>query len=843
MLGLALRLYRLPTVPLGGHGDVAWNGIEALDWLHGAKWPFYIYHIYAPEPVIIYLTGLSILVFGPTFFAARLVTALASALVMPVGFAAARWLGGEEKSLPSITQGEKPLASTDIRTAWIFALGYAVSFYPILLSKTGQRAQVFPLLVAALIALFAYAWRSGKWWAFAASALVMAVANYTYIPARLMPVLILVWVGYELIRRRTGGAVREAPLPRTQLLQIAAMFALSALLVAPQIALYLRTPEAFFARSSQSAGQLIFQTGLAGADLWLALGRKLLGEFAIFLLPWRGAYSEMSRPLLELPLGLAASGAMIAALWRRRDRALWWPLLGVPVMFATDVVSGTQPEPHGLRMIGVLPLAFLLAARGLALAWGWAEARFPSVGTRHALPLRIVLVFIIVLPGLAGLWQYHFRHIPALMGDLDTTNRLEAADVYIAQLALEHADDGRPILISLDDFTRPNITYLLSQRYPVRRSAVLADGSLDLPDLQRGMLVVIPLDEDRPRHDGLVPENNGRGWVMLTGTEMRLLPPLRLENGFRGVRIDTQGNWIGAHVAHIYEAYLPADSQFEMDIQPVGANLSGEIELAGYSAASQTLTPGEPLWLTLYWRTLAGASEDYETFVQVIDAQGQAVAKLHRWTFDGEYRTTLWQSDELTPMYLRLDIPEDVPPGPYTVIAGLYRVLKNEPLPVIDAAGNAAAPHATISGFKVALPAAEVTQPAPAETIRFGGTIDLAGVNVEPQEDALVLRFDWRAVERPSGDHTLFVHVINEAGEIVAQADTRPRGGTYPTFIWDPGEVVTDEIRLTLPPGLQEGIYRIYIGWYTLPSGERLAALLDGETVPDNRVLLAEFRR
>src|SRR5574340_1427494 len=115
LLGLALRLYRLDTVPLGGHGDVAWNGIEALDWLNGAKWPFYVYHIYAPEPAIIYLTGLSILIFGPTFFAARLVTALASALVIPVGYAAARQLGGDRFPITR-------------RTAWVFALAYAASF-------------------------------------------------------------------------------------------------------------------------------------------------------------------------------------------------------------------------------------------------------------------------------------------------------------------------------------------------------------------------------------------------------------------------------------------------------------------------------------------------------------------------------------------------------------------------------------------------------------------------------------------------------------------------------------------------------------------------------------------
>jgi hypothetical protein len=160
---------------------------------------------------------------------------------------------------------------------------------------------------------------------------------------------------------------------------------------------------------------------------------------------------------------------------------------------------------------------------------------------------------------------------------------------------------------------------------------------------------------------------------------------------------------------------------------------------------------------------------------------------------------------------------------------------------VIDDTGNIIAPHSTINGFKVALPAAEITQPAPDGPITFGGRIRLAGVSVEPVDSSLVARFDWQAIEQPAGDHTLFVHVVNEEGVIVGQADIRPRRGTYPTVIWDAGEIVPDEVTVSLPSDLPAGRYDVYIGWYTLPSGERLAALVDGEPTPDNRVWLADI--
>jgi hypothetical protein len=831
VFGLGLRLFRLGTVPLGGHGDVSWIGLNALDWLHNGIWPYYVYELYAPEPVIVYLAGLSISIFGPGFFASRLPTALASALVVPVGFLAARWLGGEDS-------GEEPLT---LRTMWLFVLAYAVSFYPIMLGKSGQRSQLFPLEVMALTLLFATAWGSGKRWAFAAAALTLAVANYTYIPARLLPIVLALWAAHQWIVDRSRF--------RQRIGLFAAMLALSALLVMPQLITYLRTPEAFFARSSQSAGQLIFQTGLRGGALWATLGRKALGEAAIFLLPWHGAYAEMGRPLLALPLGIGALTGLAAAFFRPRDKALWWPLIGIPLMVLTDILSGTQPEPHGLRMIGVLPFAFLLAARGLALLWGWIEGRVKADGRRTAnMAAALALGALIAGPGLYDFWDYHWRYIPAQQADPATADTLEASDVFLAELILAHAGDGPPILITLDDFTRANIPYLLSAAYPTRRSGIAAGGALDTPAWGDEALVALPADPYRPRHDGKTPEHDGRGWVLLAEGEQILLPPLEASEAAAlqaeldsAEPLDAATDWIGQPAAALYAVSLSPEA-FTPQVVPVGASLGGEVALAGYQVESQTLSPGEPLWITLYWEAEAVAAEDYETFVQVLDASGGAVAQVHRWTLDGVYRTRLWTADEWVPTRFRLDIPPDLPPGPYTVIAGLYRVLANEPVGVVDEAENVVAPHVTLSGFKVALPPATISQPPPEQPITFGGTIALAGIDATVDGDQLVLRADWQATARPAADHTLFVHVVDEAGEIAAQLDTQPRGGAYPTGIWDAGEVVPDEYTIPLD-GLPGGAYRVYLGWYTLPSGERLEAMVGGDPVPDNRVEVYHFAR
>ncbi|MCC6904248.1 MAG: glycosyltransferase family 39 protein [Anaerolineae bacterium] len=821
LIGLLLRLFRLPTVPLGAHGDIAWKGLNALDWLQHGIWPYYVYELYAPEPVNVYLMGFWYAVTGQvSFFTSRLSTTIASTLVIPLIYLAVRLLAGaERRDDPSVR-----------RAAWLASLAYTVSFYPIMLSKTGQRAQLFPLLVILLLACFTHGWQSGKWRSFIAAGVVMALANYTYIPARLMPLMVIAWAAYGFFAERERFRVRFR--------QVVAMGTLSLILVLPQIVTYIQTPEAFFARSSQTAGQFIFQGGAGDAGRWLILLQKIGWEFGIYLLPWRGMYAEMGRPLLGIPLAVGFGVALIAALWRLGEKALWWPLIGIPLMFVTDILSGTELQPHGLRMIGTLPLVFMLAAAGLALGWGWLEAHLPR------LPSALwggLAAGVILVPGLLNLWMYHFVYVPALRADPSTVNALEAADQFIADLILEHSNDGQPILITLDDFQRANIPFLLADEYQVRRSGIrITGGAVSLPEWRSPVLVVVPADPYRPRHDGRIPEHDWRSWVMLLDGEILLMPPARedIRPYFEpGGPVDTVEGWAGQEVASLYRAVMPEDI-FDLRIQPSRANFGGEVELYGYQVDSTDLTPGGPLWVTLYWRaTERGASEDYETFAQIWDTRGEVAAKLHRWTLDGVYRTRLWRPDELVPTRFILQPAADAAPGAYTLVAGLYRVLANEPVPVIDAAGQPVVAQAELATLRIPLPIAPPRNPAPTPAITFGDSIQLAGMAYHMENRTLFLDLDWQARRVPGGAYTLFLHVLAEDGAIVAQFDQPPLAGRYPTTIWQADEVIPEAYSIPLE-GVPSGVYAVCAGWYDPLTGRRLPALSGDEPVPDNRVEL-----
>lgn len=824
IVGLALRLHRIADVPLGGHGDVSWIGINALDWLQSGIWPYYVYELYAPEPAIVYLAGISIQIFGPSFFASRLPTVIASLLVVPAGFAAAYWLTADHK--PAIRRG----------TMWLFAIGYAVSFYAIVLGKTGQRSQLFPLQLALIIALFAYAWHTNRCWAYALTAAVLALANYTYIPARLVPILLCVWVGHQFFADRTRF--------RTQAVNFGGMLLLAALLVTPQLVTYLQTPEAFFARSNQDAGQLIFLSGLSFTDLMLTLVAKFAAQFGIFVFPWRGFYSEMGRALLPLPLGLGAFVGIIAALPNWRDKSLWWPLTGIIFMTLTDVVSGTQTAPHGLRMIGVLPFAFLLGSRGLMSLWQLLDSNLSAESSTDFNRAYVgVVATLVVGIGLFDFFTYHSIHIPALRNEVGVADRLEHSDVFITELIKEHSDEGVPILITWDDFTRANVVYLLSDTYPERVSALSASDTLDLPGEVSEALVVKPSTPFRPRHDGLPPDHDWQSWVMLYDRQMIMLPPmsapldLPAESTF-----DTIEDWQESIIARVVSVDL-TDVTFA-SVEPANADFNSELRLAGYTLPGKQLQPGTDLWVTLYWQAINGAAEDYETYVQILDDQGKPIAQAHRWTLDGVYRTRLWPETQLTPTRFRLSIPEGLPPGRYTMITGPYSVLRNIPVPVVDGAGTPVATHARIERFKVALNEPIPNYLAPPQPIAFSfegqPVIELDGLELVQEGQQLTLQGNWRALADLQTDHTLFIHVVDADEQIVAQLDTQPRAGQYPTGIWDKQEIVPDQYVLGLNE-LSPGQYDVYIGWYTLPSGERLSAIVDDSIVPDARVNVGQI--
>jgi hypothetical protein len=84
-------------------------------------------------------------------------------------------------------------------------------------------------------------------------------------------------------------------------------------------------------------------------------------------------------------------------------------------------------------------------------------------------------------------------------------------------------------------------------------------------------------------------------------------------------------------------------------------------------------------------------------------------------------------------------------------------------------------------------------------------------------------------------DYTVFVHLVDSSGTPLAQRDSQPLAGEYPTSWWRAGERVIDPYLLEIPSSLAPGEYDLLAGFYLLSNGQRLPLLnQDGDTLGES---------
>jgi hypothetical protein len=115
-------------------------------------------------------------------------------------------------------------------------------------------------------------------------------------------------------------------------------------------------------------------------------------------------------------------------------------------------------------------------------------------------------------------------------------------------------------------------------------------------------------------------------------------------------------------------------------------------------------------------------------------------------------------------------------------------------------------------------------------------------VRVARAGDVLSVRLAWRATDRPAADYTVFLHLAAADERILAQHDAQPLGGTYPTSIWEAGEVVVETVSLSIPADAAPGAYALWMGMYDARDNRRLSVTRTGRRLPEDRVPLGQVR-
>jgi hypothetical protein len=119
---------------------------------------------------------------------------------------------------------------------------------------------------------------------------------------------------------------------------------------------------------------------------------------------------------------------------------------------------------------------------------------------------------------------------------------------------------------------------------------------------------------------------------------------------------------------------------------------------------------------------------------------------------------------------------------------------------------------------------------------------DIGGLELWPGRRVVFHTF-WEVLRPPDRDWTLYVHLLNERGDLLANWDgpvnpTRD-GYYYSTLLWEPGEYVVDERILELPPDVPPigSGYRLVIGFYNLYTGERVPVTAAGSSAGDGWIV------
>jgi hypothetical protein len=129
----------------------------------------------------------------------------------------------------------------------------------------------------------------------------------------------------------------------------------------------------------------------------------------------------------------------------------------------------------------------------------------------------------------------------------------------------------------------------------------------------------------------------------------------------------------------------------------------------------------------------------------------------------------------------------------------------------------------------------------------FGGQIRLLGHALAEGDPlaagALPVTLFWQATGPVSQRYKASLQLLDASGQLVAQHDSEPVGGTTPTTAWVAGQTVIDRHGLPVPRGLASGRYALTVVLYSTADASRLPVTVGRQETGDHFTLQPiEFR-
>ncbi len=247
------------------------------------------------------------------------------------------------------------------------------------------------------------------------------------------------------------------------------------------------------------------------------------------------------------------------------------------------------------------------------------------------------------------------------------------------------------------------------------------------------------------------------------------------------------------------------DAQFPLqaDLPELG------LRLLGYNQDRSTAAPGDSVLMTFFWNCF----------------QPAACGRIRLSLSNGTDPIVEWKLPAVEEGMPPIAWPDDgflrgqhllqLPAG---LASGDYQFFLNDEIPLGELA--VLAPERVYTPPQLLL---ELNEPF----TTIGTEITLAGLAADPScstkaQLPCAVPLVWRAETPIPTSYHAFVHLVDEAGNILAQSDGVPAGWTRPTTGWLPGEYIVDVHTLTLPAELPPGQLTFRVGLYDPVTGSRL---------------------
>jgi hypothetical protein len=256
----------------------------------------------------------------------------------------------------------------------------------------------------------------------------------------------------------------------------------------------------------------------------------------------------------------------------------------------------------------------------------------------------------------------------------------------------------------------------------------------------------------------------------------------------------------------------PARANLAAIPQRVDADFLYGIRLVGYEIA-QPAKPGQVTPVILFWQVSQPIAADYAISIQVQDDRGNIFADAQSAPAFGAYPMSRWRVGEIVRDPQSFMLRGETPDGEHFLIVG-----------IVDPKSGARIGAKRIGSIAVKGRARYFGAPSPSNKLdaRLGDVARLVGYDLQSDGRSARLVLYWRALASTPNSYTVFVHVVDAQGNIIAQGDAIPGAGALPTTSWVTDEYLADLHEFSIPRDATPGEYRVWIGMYDPKSNARL---------------------